>query len=197
MVKFSIVSTWIMIPPSEPQPSIFLYPPRQTFQVTCIWRVFAAFFERFRIPPVFIFYVFFHAFFITCGSFSLKRFFSPQNSLFSQTTQFRKTLSSDFSPCGKIAIVLARSNFLNHQVQKQDFSTLIMHHHQKISWGWCWRPKDDRKRNFEGDYFVCLWHKLILLPRTVVLKCYFLGIWGLKFENSSLWINHGGTSRRL
>ena len=133
MVKFGIVSTWIMIPPSEPQPSIFLYPPRQTFQVTCIWRVFAAFSERFCIPPVFIFYVFFHVFFITCGSFSLKRFFFPQNSLFSQTTQFRKTLSSDFSPCGKIAIVLARSNFLNHQVQKQDFSTLIMHHHQKIS----------------------------------------------------------------
>ena len=48
---------------------------RQTFEVTGIWQIFSAFYERFRIPPTFFIYVFLLVFSEASCGFSLKSLF--------------------------------------------------------------------------------------------------------------------------
>ena len=77
----------------------------QAFDVTHIWQVFPAFFERFLIPSAFFVYVFLHKFTGTCFSFSLKIFSSLWTYYFLNQYSIEKRYLQYFPSCSKITRV--------------------------------------------------------------------------------------------
>lgn len=144
---------------------------RQTFEVTGIWQIFSAFYERFRIPPTFFIYVFLLVFSEASCGFSLKSLF------FLKTYFFLKNYSLERP-------YLQSSFFF--------FSPILTHSYHASSskrpWKWSLQPKDGQKQNLEGEYFLRLRHKVIMLYYIIgkSKNDIFRGSGALKFENLPL-----------